>query len=111
MPYRVRDAATFSRFEKAIGGVLGGALLGHGHLQPLDFRRHQRDALGQFLDRQQRQVLPDLVGDFLPRFVVVLDRHAFSRRQTVPYRRAAAETRGIFSAANRYLQYAAPWTT
>jgi len=27
------------------------------------------------------------------------------------FRRAAAETRGIFSVANRYLQYAAPWTT
>jgi hypothetical protein len=30
----------------------------------------------QFLDRQQRQVLPDLVGDFLSRLVVVLDGHA-----------------------------------
>src|SRR5216684_6053029 len=66
-----------SRLEKAVGGGFRGALLGHGHLQPLDFRRHQRDALGQFLDRQQRQILPDLMGDFLPRLVVVLDGHAF----------------------------------
>jgi hypothetical protein len=51
-----------SRLEKTVGGGFRGALFGHGHLQPLDFRRHQRDALGQFLDRQQRQVLPDLVG-------------------------------------------------
>jgi len=27
------------------------------------------------------------------------------------FRRAAAETRGIWSAANAYLQHAAPWTT
>src|ERR1700737_1267649 len=73
-PYCIRR----SRLEKAVSGVPGGALLAHGQLQPLDFRRHQRDALGQFLDRQQRQVLPDLVGDFLSRLVVVLDRHALS---------------------------------
>src|SRR5260370_37507585 len=66
-----------SRLEKAVGGVLRSALFGHGRLQPLDFRSHQRDALGEFLDRQQRQVLPDLVGDFLPGFVVILDGHAF----------------------------------
>ena len=28
---------TLSGFEKVISGFLGGALLGHGHLQPLDF--------------------------------------------------------------------------
>src|SRR4030095_6803534 len=71
-------APKFSRLEKAVGGVPGGALLGHGRLQPLDFGSHQRDALGKFLDRQQRQVLPDLMGDFLSWLVVVLDRHAFS---------------------------------
>src|SRR5260370_22676162 len=27
---------TLSGFEKVISGLLGGALLGHGHLQPLD---------------------------------------------------------------------------
>src|SRR5229473_5899526 len=27
---------TLSGFEKVIGGFLGGALLAHGHLQPLD---------------------------------------------------------------------------
>src|SRR5439155_7345581 len=64
--------------ENAVGGIPGGALFGHGRLQPLDFRSHQRDALGKFLDRQQRQVLPDLMGDFLSRSVVVLNRHAFS---------------------------------
>ena len=38
-------------------------------------RGHQRDPLVKFLDRQQREVLPDLVGDFLSRLVVVLDGH------------------------------------
>jgi len=43
-----------------------------------------------------------------------LDRRLASLRihhEACEFRRAAAETRGIFSAANRYLQYAAPWTT
>src|ERR1700676_4520342 len=37
-------------------------------------------ALGHFLHQQQRQVLPELGGDFLPRLVVVLDGHAFLLR-------------------------------
>src|ERR1035437_7948294 len=77
MTQTVTGVRRLSRREKAGGGVLGGALLRHRHLQPLDFRSHQRDALGKFLDRQQRQILPDLVGDFLPRLVVVLDGHVF----------------------------------
>src|SRR5437763_15224471 len=66
-----------SRLEEAVRGILRRALLRYGLLQPFDFRIHQRNALGQFLDRQQRQVLADLVGDFLARLVVILDGHAF----------------------------------
>src|SRR6185312_4869809 len=65
------------RLEKTVGRILGRALLGDGLLQPLDLRSHQRDTLRQLLDRQQRQVLADLVADFLPRLVVIFDRHAF----------------------------------
>src|ERR1700716_368234 len=45
--HRVRDTRSVrqSRFEKAVRRVLRRALLGHRHLQPLDFRIHQRDAL------------------------------------------------------------------
>src|SRR6266478_383225 len=64
-----------SRLEETGGRLLRGALLGHGHLQPLDLGGHQRDPLSEFLDRQQREVLPDLVGDFLSRLVVILDGH------------------------------------
>src|SRR6202158_3128962 len=78
----VRDRAG-SRLEKIVSRILRGALLGHGRLQPFDFRSHQRDALGEFLDRQQRKVLPDLVGDFLPRFVVILGGHAFLPCSTI----------------------------
>src|SRR3984893_6514069 len=84
---------TRSRLEKAVGGGFRGALLGHGHLQPLDFIRHQCEALGSFLNRQQRQVLPDLVGDFLSRLVVVLDRHALSSVLKRWVKRLPAETR------------------
>src|SRR5882757_9621319 len=75
---RGEGSSSVLRFEKAVSRVLGRALLGHRHLQPLDFRVHQRDALGEFLDRQQRQVLPDLMGDLFPRLVVVLNGHACS---------------------------------
>jgi methionyl-tRNA synthetase len=43
-----------------------------------------------------------------------LDRRIASLRahhEACEFRRAAAETRGIWSAANAYLQHAAPWTT
>ena len=43
-----------------------------------------------------------------------LDRRLASLRihhEACEFRRAAAETRGIFGTANRYLQHAAPWTT
>src|ERR1700682_2785300 len=88
----VRDRAG-SRLEKIVSRILRGALLGHGRLQPFDFRSHQRDALGEFLDRQQRKVLPDLVGDFLPRLVVILGGHAFLPCSTVPLRRLPAAMR------------------
>src|SRR5947209_20215289 len=64
-----------SRFEETARRILGRALLRHRFLQPLDFRGQQRDALGEFLDGQQVQVLPDLVADFLPRLVVILGGH------------------------------------
>src|SRR4051812_40580102 len=57
------------RLEEAVGGILGGALLVHRRLQPLDFRIHQRNALAKFLHRKQRDVLSDLVTDFLARLV------------------------------------------
>ena len=65
------------RLEKTVRRIPGGALFGHGDLEPLDFRSHQRDPLGKFLDRQQRKILPNLVGDLLSGLVVVLDGHAF----------------------------------
>src|SRR6266851_5462027 len=63
------------RLEKIVRRILGRALFRHRLSQPLDLRIQQRDALGQFLDRQQVQVLSDLVRDFLPRLVVVLACH------------------------------------
>jgi len=68
-----------SRFEKAVRGLLRGALLGERRLQPFDFACKQRDALGQILDLQQRQILTDLMAHLLARPVVVLDGHVFPR--------------------------------
>jgi hypothetical protein len=72
-----------SGFEEAIGGILGGAFFGHGRLQPVDFRIHERDALGKFFNGQQRQVLSDFVADFLSWLVVILDGHALAPCSTI----------------------------
>src|SRR5882724_4045724 len=42
------------RLKETVGGLLRGALFGCGRLQPLDLGGHQRDPLGELLDRQQR---------------------------------------------------------
>src|SRR5262245_9274522 len=68
-----------SRFEEAVRSLLRGALLGERRLQPFDFAREQRDTLGQILDRQQRQILTDLVADFPAWAVVFLEWHISPR--------------------------------
>src|SRR4051812_32575404 len=57
------------RLEKTVRGILRGALLGGGGFQALDLASEQRDALVQFFQRQQRQILADLVADLLARAV------------------------------------------
>src|SRR5258708_32380191 len=103
----VWDRAKSLRLEKTVRRLLGGPLLGHGGLQPFDLRRHQRDAFGEFLDRQQRQVLPDLVADFLPRFVVVLARHELSSvcevRSKFPWAVASRTAAGSSGASSSFL--------
>src|SRR6516164_7114713 len=63
------------RFEETIRSILRGAFFCCGLLQPPDLGGQQRNPLSQFLDRQQREVLPDLVSDFLARPIVFLDGH------------------------------------
>ena len=74
-PHRALADEFTSRFENAVGRVARGALPGKRLLQSLDFAREQRNAIGQFLDRQERQVLPNLVAQLLLRSIIVLDRH------------------------------------
>src|SRR5882757_3883189 len=77
------DTEFASLLEKTGSRILGRALLRHCLLQPLDLRIQQRDALGEFLDRQQIQILPDLVGDLLPWLVVILGGHVACSRTLV----------------------------
>src|SRR3954451_23056535 len=70
-----RPGHVASRFEKTIRGVFRGALFRDRFLEPLDLAVEQRDALGELLDREQIEVLPDLVGDLLARLVVVVCGH------------------------------------
>ena len=64
-----------SRPEHAVGGVLRRALLRSRRLQAFNFGVQKRNALVQLRDRQQRQILSDVVTDFPFRLVVILDRH------------------------------------
>src|SRR5262245_20429513 len=66
------------RLEKAVRRILRRALLGGGGFEPLDLGLQERYALGQFFDREQRQILANLVADLPSRAVVVLDRHRAS---------------------------------
>ena len=92
-PGHVRHDRRRLRLEKTVRRILGRALPGHRLLQPFDLGIHQRDAFGQFLDRQQRQILSDLVGDFLPGLVVILDGQAFPPCLAIPLRRLPAAKR------------------
>src|SRR5579863_7835770 len=68
LPYRpLADWPLSLGLEEIVRRVLGGALLRHCRLQPFGFGRQQRNALVEFFHREQREVLPDLVGDFLSR--------------------------------------------
>src|SRR5215469_15619836 len=44
-------------------------------MQPRDLAGEKRDAFGQFFDREQREVLTDLVRDLLARAIVFFRRH------------------------------------
>jgi hypothetical protein len=66
-----------SGFEKSIRCVAASSLLCGVCCQPFDLGREQRNASRDVIDGQQRQILPDLVDDFLSRFVVfIVDGHA-----------------------------------
>src|SRR5215475_2491325 len=69
--------------EEIVGRVLGRTLLGGGLLQARDLAGQKRDAFVQLLDREQRQVLADLVGDLLARPVVVFDWHDVPSRSNL----------------------------
>jgi hypothetical protein len=70
---------TASALEKLVGRRAFGAFLAHFGLEPVDLVVQKLHSLGEFLDRQRAQILPNLVREFLFRPVVVIDcRHDFS---------------------------------
>src|ERR1700761_5515691 len=73
---RERVRVTSLRFEKRVSRVLRCALFLCGFFQPRDLRGEKCHAFAQLLDREQRQVLSDLVRDLLLRPVVFFDGHA-----------------------------------
>src|SRR5271165_4263843 len=65
-----------SAFEELICGAARRLFLCARRFEPFDFACEQRDALVELFDRQQREVLPDLMDKFLFRPVLVfLRRH------------------------------------
>jgi hypothetical protein len=57
-----------------IGGGAGRALFRHIGLEPRDLLIEERDAGGKLLDREQGQVLADLVSDLLLRPIILVHR-------------------------------------
>src|SRR3569833_1121311 len=64
-----------SRLEYAGGRIARGTLACNRGFQPVDLTPQQPDACGQFLNRQQRQVLSDLMRCRLPRPILIIHRH------------------------------------
>src|SRR5262249_37230099 len=64
-----------SAFEELVGGAARRLLLRARRFEPFDFAREQCDALAELFDRQQREILADLVDEFLFRPVLVLVRY------------------------------------
>src|ERR1700686_454422 len=62
--------------EKPVGHIARGQFPGDGRVEASDLLFHQRDPLLQLLDREQREILADLVRDlFLRAIVFVYCRH------------------------------------
>src|SRR5437016_547016 len=65
-----------STFEKLIGGSAGSALLRHIRFKTIDLVVQQLHAKSKFFHRKQSEILPNLMHDFLLRFVVLVNcRH------------------------------------
>jgi hypothetical protein len=75
-PQHAHHNGAHSAFEKHFRRIARGALGLHRNLKPHDFLAQQSNPRLQFLDRQQRQILPDVVRHFGARFVIVEKRHS-----------------------------------
>jgi len=82
-PYGIKAIARFLRlglpvtgsfFEKLIGDCALGALLRHVGFNPADLVVQELHPMTQFFDREQAEVLPDLMHDLFLRPIVVIDR-------------------------------------
>src|ERR1043166_1846574 len=69
-----RDRQTPSLLEEQVGCSLRGGLAFDVCLEPRDLVFEQRDPFVEFADREQRQVLADLVDDFFLRAVFIVSR-------------------------------------
>jgi hypothetical protein len=67
-----------SSLEKLVGGGTRRALLLHICLEPVDFIAQQLHAQTKLFYGEQCEILPDIVRDFLLRFVVLVDRRHFN---------------------------------
>src|SRR5689334_16225406 len=63
-----------SSLEKLIGCGARRALLRHVGFESLDLITEELHSRSEFFDREQGQILPDLVRDFFLRFVIFVGR-------------------------------------
>src|SRR5258705_12682130 len=86
-----RSSAAASLLEELIGDVARRLFAGDRAFKPRDLLLEQCDALLQLLDRQKRELLPDLVRDLLLRTIVFVVFHVCAPlRRIAPSRRAAS---------------------
>jgi hypothetical protein len=77
-PTALKHRRSRSSLEKLISGGTRRALLLHICLEPVDFVVQQLHAQTQLFYGEQREILPNIVHDFLLRFVVLVDRRHFN---------------------------------
>jgi hypothetical protein len=82
-PTALNHRRSKSSLEKLISGCTRRTLLLHIYLEPVDFVVQQLHAQTKLFYGEQREILPNIVHDFLLRFVVLVDRRHFKSPRPV----------------------------
>jgi hypothetical protein len=85
-PTALNHRRSKSSLEKLISRCTRRTLLLHICLEPVDFVVQQLHAQTKLFYGEQREILPNIVHDFLLRFVVLVDRRHFNLPDLLSFR-------------------------